>query len=101
MSVAEDKKSGLLYTELGVASVVCGVVGLVGFLSMLVFGVLSLYVVVLILGVFGVVLGALAYWWMTRDTLGLVGFGLGMLLIILWFLYTMYISVRGMVHGVI
>jgi len=95
----DPEESQLRYTEVGVASVLCGVVGLVCFFVMFVVSVPLLHLVVLVLGILAVVLGAMAYWWMKRDSLGLAGFGLGMLLFIIWFLYWMYTSVSGMVHG--
>lgn len=89
----------LKYTEIGVASVVCGVVGFVCLVLMFLLGVEVVLYLVPVLGVLAVVFGAYAFWGMKRDSLGWAGFALGMCLIILWFLYYAYISATGMLRG--
>ena len=97
----EDERTvSRTYTELGIAAVVCGVLGLVFLVLTLLPGLFIVHWAALPLGVLAIVFGSFAYWGLERDSLGLAGFGLGMLLIILWFLLYVYASVTGLV-GVI
>jgi uncharacterized membrane protein HdeD (DUF308 family) len=93
---AEESKSLQKYTALGVISVACGVLGLVFLVLMFFPGIMVLGYFVLALGVLAIVFGAFAYWGMKKDSLGLTGFALGALLVIVWFLVYAYLSVsRG------
>jgi len=87
------------YTELGVASVVCGVLGVCFLVLMFLPGIMVLSFFVLTLGILAVIFGAFAYWGMKRDSLGLLGFSLGAFLVIMWFFFYVYSSVRGVLGG--
>lgn len=93
--VIETKEEGSQrkYTELGMLSIVCGALGLVFLILMFIPGIMVLSFLVLLLGILAVIFGALAYWGMKQDSLGLTGFSLGVLLVIVWFLIYAYLSV--------
>jgi hypothetical protein len=93
--VVEADKNGSQrkYTELGVLSVICGILGLIFLVLMFFPGIMFLSFFVLALGILAIILGIVAYWGMTRDSLGLTGFSLGALLVIVWFLIYAYLSV--------
>jgi|GEM_PF-6367120 hypothetical protein len=92
----DERRASLAYTELGIVAVACGVIGLVVFVLTFVLALEVLLWVVLVLGVLAILFGIFAYWGLERDTLGLAGFSLGTLLVILWFLFYAYASVRGL-----
>ena len=89
----EVSRSERRYTELGMISVFCGILGFVFLVLMFIPGIMLLMFFVLMLGILAIILGALAYWGMTKDSLGLTGFSLGVLLVIVWFLIYAYLSV--------
>ncbi len=98
----EDEKQVLRkYTELGVASIVCGAIGMCCLVLMFLPSISIVHFLVPPLGVLAVIFGAYAYWGMEQDSLGLGGFALGTLLIILWFLLYAYASVTGLAGGTV
>jgi hypothetical protein len=95
----DERNVSRAYTSVGVAAVGCGVLGVILLVVSFALRWDSLLWVVLVLGILAIVFGIFAYWRLERDSLGLAGFGLGMVLVILWFLYYAYCSVRGIVGG--
>jgi len=89
----EESRSERKYTELGMISVFCGILGIVFLVLMFIPGIMFLSFFVLMLGILALIFGALAYWGMKKDSLGLTGFSLGVLVVIVWFLIYAYLSV--------
>ena len=90
---AKEDETSRKYTEVGILSVVCGVLGFIFLLLMFVPGIMFLTFFVLALGILAIIFGTIAYWGMKRDSLGLTGFYLGTLLVIVWFLIYAYLTV--------